>query len=343
VFLHEFDDWYINTYRVRPEWTHLASSSLQYRRRKEIGGTLMLIRYADDWVAVWNGSYERAEEIKAEIKDFLANKLKLRLSEEKTLITHIDDGFDFLGYRIQGDKRWADGQWCLFSKVTKKAVKRFREAVKEISRKAFTDEIAAFTALSGLLRGWGNYYAYAAESRLMDSLDAFVYREVWKYCRRKNRKMGAKAVYKKYTLPRPLREVGHFQIGAIVGQRVIHIPRLSSIARKPLKLPYPSNPYLQNERTQAFPEAGVGDEFWWDRQIWIGQEGLRKGQKRLAAEVLARDKICRICGKHPAVEAHHIPQWKDTRQHDPKKSLGVCSECHRQIVRNVGKSNGEPR
>lgn len=47
VFLHEFDEWYVRTYRVRPEWAHLAPSSLQYRRKKEIGGTLMLTRYAD--------------------------------------------------------------------------------------------------------------------------------------------------------------------------------------------------------------------------------------------------------------------------------------------------------
>jgi group II intron reverse transcriptase/maturase len=343
VFLHELDDWYIKTFRVRPGWAHLAPSSLQNRRRKEIGGTLMLTRYADDWVAVWNGSRERAEEIKAEIKTFLANELKLRLSEEKTLITHIDDGFNFLGYGIKGDKRWADGQWCLFSKVTEKAVKRFREAVKEITRNVFTDEVAAFTALSGLIRGWGNYYAYAAESRLMDSLDAYVYREVWKYCRHKNHKMGAKAVYQKYTLPRSLREIGYFQIGVMAGQQVIRIPRLSSIARKPLKLAYPPHPYLQNERTEALPDAGIGDEHWWDQQVWIGQEGQRIGQKRLAAEVLARDGICRICGKRPAEEAHHNPQWKDTHQHDPEKALGVCIECHQQIKQNVGKSNGELR
>jgi retron-type reverse transcriptase len=79
VFLHEFDDWYLRTYRVRPEWSHLSPNSYQYRRKKEIGGTLMLTRYADDWVAVWNGSRERAEEIKAEIKIFLAEELKLRL------------------------------------------------------------------------------------------------------------------------------------------------------------------------------------------------------------------------------------------------------------------------
>jgi len=57
--------------------------------------------YADDWVAVWNGSRDRAEEIKAEIKAFLANVLKLKLSEEKTLITHIDDGFQFWAIKFR--------------------------------------------------------------------------------------------------------------------------------------------------------------------------------------------------------------------------------------------------
>lgn len=92
----------------------------------------MLTRYADDWVAVWNGSRDRAEEIKAEIKTFLADEIQLRLSGEKTLITRIDDGFDFLGYRMQGDKRWQDGRWCLFSRVADKAIRRFRDAVGDM-------------------------------------------------------------------------------------------------------------------------------------------------------------------------------------------------------------------
>jgi len=84
-------------HRLRPEWEHLAPSSLI--SAQEIG-TLMLTRYADDWVAVWNGSRDRAE-IKAEIKAFLANVLKLKLSEEKTLITHIDDGFQFWAIKFR--------------------------------------------------------------------------------------------------------------------------------------------------------------------------------------------------------------------------------------------------
>ena len=343
IFLHEFDEWYVRTYRVRPEWTRLTPSGLQYRRRKEIGGTLMLTRYADDWVAIWNGSRERAGEIKAEIKTFLAEELKLRLSEEKTLITHIDDGIDFLGYRIVGGHRQSDQHWCLFSRVPQKAIRRFRDAVKEITTVSFTDEVAAFTALSGLIRGWGNYYAYAAESRLMDSLDAYIYQEVWKYCRRKNERAGAKTIYQKYTLPRQLREVGYLQIGIVGDEKVVRIPRLNHIPRKSLTLSYPAHPYLLNRADNVLPATGMTDELWWDRHLWIGQEGQRKGQTRLSNEVLARDQICRICGTQSATQAHHDPPWRESQEHDPLRAIGVCVECHRQTFERVVKSNGELR
>jgi RNA-directed DNA polymerase len=330
VFLHELDDWYIQTYRVRPEWSHLSPKSYEYRRKKEIGGTLIFTRYADDWVAIWNGSRERAEEIKTEFSDFLTEKLNLRLSEEKTLITHVDDGFDFLGYHFIGDKRWSDKRWCLFSRVPYKAIRRFRDAVKKITHNPFTDEVAAFEALSGLIRGWGNYYAYAAETNLMRSLDGFIYRELWKYCRHKNGKQGARAVYRKYTLPHAFRETGYFQLGLRTDDQVVRIPRLSGIARKTLRLPYPPHPYLLEERKSVLLYPGTTDERWWDRPIWGGHEGERKGHHRLRVVVLARDKICQICGEKPATEMHHTPPWKKHKQHNPDQAIGVCSACHRQ-------------
>jgi len=302
----------------------------------------MLTRYADDWVAVWNGSRERAEEIKAEIKTFLAEELKLRLSDEKTFITHIDDGFDFLGYSIKGDKRWSDGQWCLFSRVSARAVRRFRDAVKDITSQTFTDEVAAFTALSGLIRGWGNYYAYAADSRLMHSLDAFIYQARWEYCSRKNHRTGAKEVHHKYTLPPALRAVGYFQLGLMVGEQVIRIPRLSSIPRKPLQLSYPPHPYGFKDRDGVLPYTGATDERWWEQHVWAGQEGERKGQRRLAVEVLARDATCQVCGKQLAREVHHDPAWSESHQHDPQRAMGVCPACHRQKLHGVEKLNGEP-
>jgi RNA-directed DNA polymerase len=335
VFLHEFDDWYQHTFRHRPEWGHLSKGGLQYRRKTELGGTLMLTRYADDWVAVWNGRRSRAEEIKAEIKTFLADELQLRLSEAKTLITHIDDGFDFLGYRLQGDKRWRDGQWCLFSRVAPIATRRFRDAVKDILRHTFTDEVATFTALAGFIRGWGNYYAYAAESRLMDSLDGFIYQQLWSYCLRKNPGAGAKAVYRKYTLTPGQRAVGYFQLGLVVGSQMVRIPRLSSIPRKGLRLAYPPHPYLPAARADVLVKAGPTDERWWDHHIWAGQEGNRLGQRRFALEVKAREPICHVCGAAPTDEAHHNPPWREAHTHNPHQGYGVCSACHRQRLHSV--------
>lgn len=339
VFLHELDDWYFKTYRARPEW---SPGSFQYRRKKEIGGTLMFTRYADDWVAIWNGKRDRAEEIKAEIQTFLKDTLHLRLSEEKTLITHVDDGFDFLGYHIQGAKRWSDGKWCLFSRVPSKAIRRFRDAVKDITRKTFTDEVAAFTALSRLIRGWGNYYAYAADSRLMDSLDGFIYRELWKYCLDKCNHR-AKRAYQKYTLSRSLRKTGFFQLGLVVGEHIVRIPRLSGIPRKSLTLAYPPAAYGLESQQVLFPATGSTDEHWWNQHVWAGQEGKRIGQCRLAREVLTRDVICQICQEEPATEVHHAPPWKDHFKHDPKQAQGVCSSCHRNILHGAVKSDGELR
>lgn len=342
VFLHEFDDWFWRAYRQRPEWEHLSSSSLQYRRKKELGGTLTLTRYADDWVATWNGSRDRAEQIKADIKTFLADHLSLRLSEDKTLITHVDDGFAFLGYSMIGSKRWTDGRWCLFSRVPQRAIRRFRDAVKNITTSTYTDEVAAFTALSGLIRGWGNYYAYAAESRLMDSLDAFIYQQVWRYCCTKHRKLGKKRIFQMYTLPRQLRAVGFFQLGLVVGGEVIRIPRLSSIPRKSLRLAYPPHPYLVTGRDYALPHLSMGDELWWDQHVWAGQEGARRGQRRFATQVLARDKVCRMCKARPASVAHHEPPWHEHPKHNPSQALGLCEACHKRTLRRVAVLEGEP-
>lgn len=342
VCLHEFDDWYVRTYRVRPAWAQLAASSWQYRRKKEMGGTLMLTRYAEDGVALWNGSRDRAEEIKAEIKGFLALALKLRLSEEKTRITHMDEGFDFLGYRIEGGKRWAEGQWCLFSRVPQKAIRRFRDAVTSMTSNTFTDEVAAWTALAGLIRGWGNDYAYAAESRLMDSLDAFVHREVWKSCLAKTDGREKRA-YAKYPLPRSWRETGYFQLGVVAGDHIVRLPRLSSIPRKALQLSYPPPAFLLTGRDSTLPSSGPTDEHWWDQHVWGGQEGSRISQRRLAAEVLARDATCRVCDAQPSEPVHHQPPWRERPKHTPQTAMGVCVSCHRQTLPHVVKSDGELR
>ncbi len=69
------------------------------RRRRQGQSNFLYVRYADDWVVLCNGTKEQAYTMKEELQTVLEN-MGLKLSEEKTKITHITEGFSFLGYRI---------------------------------------------------------------------------------------------------------------------------------------------------------------------------------------------------------------------------------------------------
>ncbi len=71
------------------------------RRRTEHKGNCALIRYADDWLLLTNGSRKEAYRLRDEFQTFLATDLHLELAVEKTHITHVNDGFDFLGFHIR--------------------------------------------------------------------------------------------------------------------------------------------------------------------------------------------------------------------------------------------------
>jgi hypothetical protein len=148
--------------------------------------------------------------------------------------------------------------------------------------------------------------------------------------------VGAKVVYRKYTLPPHLREVGYFNLGIVVGTQTVRLPRLSGIPRRALRLAYPPHPYHLSPRTDVLMETGTTDERWWDQHVWAGQEGDRIGQRRFALEVLGRDAVCHICGTEPAEIAHHDPPWSATRQHNVRDGHGVCSACHRRLHQGDG-------
>ncbi len=109
------------------------------------------VRYADDFIVTAN-SEEIAKEVKELIKDFLRNR-GLELSEEKTLITHINNGFDFLGWNF----RKYNGK--LLVKPSKKSIEKVTEGISDIIRKgkAWKQEDIIDT-LNPIITGWANYH-----------------------------------------------------------------------------------------------------------------------------------------------------------------------------------------
>ena len=85
------------------------------KRRYAGIGNYRLVRYADDFIVLSNDGIAGVQQAKQEIRDFLKTQLHLELSEEKTLLTHVNDGFDFLGFHIQ-DANPKDAGWCIFDR-----------------------------------------------------------------------------------------------------------------------------------------------------------------------------------------------------------------------------------
>jgi hypothetical protein len=102
------------------------------------------------------------KQAKQEVKDFLENELHLQLSEEKTLITHVNDGFNFLGFHIQRCK--PEGRWVVHLRPTDKAKERVKGKIKDLTSRSWTwmDEYNRMTTLNAIVKGWSEYYKHTS-------------------------------------------------------------------------------------------------------------------------------------------------------------------------------------
>lgn len=168
----------------------------KHSNRKENGKTFSnkvnLIRYADDFI-VTGESKEVLEEIKAELIVFLRER-GLELSEEKTLITHIKDGFDFLGFNI---RKYGNGK--LLIKPSKKSQKKFAEATHEViyhMRAAKQTDVIG--KLNPKIMGWANYFRYVSSKVVFSKLDHIIFLQLKRWATRRHHNKSLKWIADKY-------------------------------------------------------------------------------------------------------------------------------------------------
>jgi RNA-directed DNA polymerase len=149
---------------------------------KTVDGTPVLVRYADDYVAMCY-SRQQAEEVKARLKAWLAPG-GLSFNEDKTKIVHVEDGFSFLGCNV---RRYVerDGSRKLLIKPSQQSVKRFRERLAAELRSLRGANAAAVVArLNPVVRGWTAYYRGVVSSRIFSGLDKDLWHLTWRWgCR----------------------------------------------------------------------------------------------------------------------------------------------------------------
>lgn len=138
------------------------------------------IRYADDFIVTCDNREYLEQEIKPLIMEFLSIR-GLELSQEKSKITHINEGFDFLGFNI----RKYNGK-CLI-KPAKKSAKGIYQSIRECitNNKAVTQEMLILL-LSPKIKGWANFFRHVVSKRTFSVLDNKLFLLLWKWAKRKH-------------------------------------------------------------------------------------------------------------------------------------------------------------
>ncbi len=149
------------------------------------------VRYADDFI-VTAKTEEIAKEVKQLIKDFL-NCRGLELSDEKTIISHIDIGFDFLGWNFRKYK----GK--LLVKPSKKSIDKVTEKISNTIKKgkAWTQE-ALIDALNPIITGWSNYHQSVVSSEIFNKLDSRTWNMLWHWAKRRHNNKSKSWIVGKY-------------------------------------------------------------------------------------------------------------------------------------------------
>jgi RNA-directed DNA polymerase len=148
-----------------------------------------LVRYADDWCLMVKGSRAHAESLREGIAAVLAT-MGLRLSPDKTLITHIDEGLDFLGWRIQRHRKRGTSQYYVYVYPSKRAVLAVKRKVKTLRRTVEPNQPLddLLRRLNATLQGWCGYFRAGVSSAVFSYLSHYVWQTVWRWLRRKHRK-----------------------------------------------------------------------------------------------------------------------------------------------------------
>ncbi len=152
--------------------------------RKNNKHKIHLIRYADDFIVTADSKEILENKVKPLIEDFLT-KRGLQLSQEKTKITHIAEGFDFLGQNI---RMYAKNK--LLMRPSKDSIKSVRAKLKDIIVKHRGSKAAVLIRnLNWLITGWANYHKHACSKKIFFAMDRFLWRNIWNWARRRHNKL----------------------------------------------------------------------------------------------------------------------------------------------------------
>jgi len=308
IYLNEIDKYFENKY--------LDKSSLERRNNRRNGiGNVVYTRYADDFVLLTNGSIDQAQGLLEECRQEM-DRLKLTLSKKKTIITHVNKGFQFLGFQF---KR-SEGQKQKIMKVTvpKESIKKFKGKINACFDKSSQnrDIIGSIQAANRIIKGWGNYYKYCNSAKsIFNKLDSYIFEKCVDFVCRKHRKSTKQILSKQF-------------------KNGIEWEGYSLHKLQDLECGFYHKTIFSNYEPS---KKGISESLIPDlNTYWVGNQSRGKDWTTIRLQVLERDcNQCQDCNKEITLNnsnVHHIKHYSKFRDNTQANQLSnlvaLCITCH---------------
>ena len=281
-----------------------------------------LVRYADDFVITGSSKELLETEVKPFVEQFMKER-GLELSQEKTVITHIENGFDFLGQNV---RKYSGGK-VLLTKPSKKNVKTFLAKI----RRVLNDNKSApagnlIYQLNPMICGWANYHRHAASKTTFQYVRSSIFDALWRWAKRRHAQKSRWWISRKY-----FATIGNDNWvfnGTVTGSKGQPLPvRLLDIAQMRIqrhtKVKSEANPY--DPGWEVYYEQRLGVKMMDNlhrrrtlRHLWLEQNGICP---------VCDQKITKITGWH----SHHIVYRVKGGSDGMTNRVLLHPECHRQV------------
>jgi RNA-directed DNA polymerase len=315
IYLQELD-------RYMERYTALRQNE-KTKRRQHKQANFAYIRYADDFVVLCNGTKNQAEALREELYLFLKSTLRLELSKDKTKITHLNDGFKFLGFRIERVK----GHNGMKTKVTIP-----QEALEKIKAKfdlalaptSHQDSVTSkIFALNRVIGGWCRYYQYTSKtSAQFNTVGTHLF---WGMAHWLGRKF-------KVTMPVVMQRFSRDSSFTTEKYRLLRPAEFPALQYKQRFLK--PNPYLTQDKKLEREELP-------NETYWTGHEA-RPGMADLRPLILERDEYtCQLCEAEVMANTAEVDHIRPVRRfkrpidaNTPDNLWTVCKNCHHEKTKS---------
>jgi RNA-directed DNA polymerase len=290
-------------------------------RRQRERNRVHLVRYADDFIITGTSAALLRHEVQPLVEHFLAER-GLRLSHEKTKVTHVESGFDFLGQNV---RRYRNGKVLL--KPSRRNVRTFLDGIRETIQVAGRSMSAGelIQELTPKIRGWALYHRHASSKRTYAYVDHQIHRALWRWAKRRHRGKPAHWVKGRYFGThggRSWRFTGELQTRKGEPYRVVLMKAAEVRIERHVLIRHEANPYDPSW------------EEYYEGRLQAKMAATLAGRELLSALYERQGGRCVQCGRlfteHEAWQVHHR-HWRVYGGDESLDNLELLHEnCHRQ-------------